>query len=210
MFFSLFIFYEGKVLGLTALTSLPRAPVGAALCLHHQPHGQLHQSHSCHRVCCPLCCHQALHAPRTPRCSITQHLGAFQQSGALLHGLMDERLVQALSGCLEESECDMVSGFLTPWRAARVTRTEELLSPRTALKHSVCFHTWPSERAKGENASSSTDLHSWLRNISSAVSFTENFVKVPGFGIRIDDRIWEWGNQSSLSGWGTGTVTQQQ
>lgn len=185
-------------MGLTALASLPRAPVGAALCLHHQPRGHLHQSHTCQRVCSPLCC------------SITQHLGAFQQSGAILHGLMDERLVQALSGCLEKSECDMVSGFLMLWHTTRVTRTEELLSPCTALKHSVCFHTWLSERAKGENASSSTDLPSWLRNISSAVSFTENFVKVPGFGIRIDDRIWKWGNQSSLSGWGTGTVTQQQ
>lgn len=114
---------------------------------------------------------QALCATSIPCCSITQHLGAFQQPGATLHGLMGSRLVQTLSGCLEKSECGWCQDF-SRCDTLHVSHTAQAARSCCPLAHSVCFHTWLSERARGENAASSTDLRSWVRNISSVVSFT--------------------------------------
>lgn len=92
-----------------------------------------------------------------------------------------------------------------------VSHTHNALAQKSCcpLACSVFFHTWLAERGKGENAPSSTDLHSWVRNVSSVIGLKE-FIKVPGFGIGIDYNVWERRRQSRLSGWSTGTITQNQ
>lgn len=109
-----------------------------------------------------------------------------------------------------KSQCDMVLRFLTAETChvclSHNTHAQKSCCP---FAHSVFFHTWLAERGKGEDSSSTTDLRSWVRSVSSVINFTD-FIKVPGFGIRIKYNLWEWRSQSSLSGWRTGTITQNQ
>lgn len=71
------------------------------------------------------------------------------------------------------------------------------------LAHAVFFRTWLPAGEGGENAASSTDPPSWVRNIAAVVGFTD-FRKIAGLGIRIDSSCSEQRSWSSLSEWRRG------
>lgn len=122
------MFCEGKVLELTALASLPSwgsvlSSPPASWTTQPEPHLSsclLSSGPETGSVCHM---HPMLQQSTAPR----------SLSTVWSHGLMDERLVQTLSGCLEKSECDTMSGFLSPCHAERVSH------PRAAVPLHILF-----------------------------------------------------------------------
>lgn len=140
-----FHFREGKVLELTALASLPSTPVGASLCLQQQPRGQLHQSHTCHGVCSPLCCRRGRRqAPCATRIPCCRHYTALRSlSTAWSHSWQAARWIKGLSkllsGCFEKSECDTASRFLALRRGAPRVCPARRTRKRAAVPSHVLF-----------------------------------------------------------------------